>query len=135
MADDRNAGRKTVLVVDDDPDFREQMRAPLEAAGFAVETAGGEGEAEAVLARRLPDLAVVDLMMERLDSGLTLCYRLKRRCPTLPVVLVTAVASETGLEFDATGDDERAWLKADACLAKPVRPERLTQVINQLLKG
>jgi two-component system OmpR family response regulator len=123
-----------ILVVDDDPDFVEQMQGQLRAAGFRVTAAGGRKEAEAFLARESPDLAIVDLMMETPDCGFALCHAMKKRTPPLPVILVTAVTSETGLEFDATTDEERSWVKADVFLAKPVRIEQLVREIHRLLK-
>jgi CheY-like chemotaxis protein len=124
----------TILVVDDDPDFLEQMKVQLEAAGFRVLPAGGEREAEAVLARENVDLAVVDLMLENADGGFSLCHHIKKRGPRTPVVLVTAVTAETGLEFDAATEEERSWVKADVFLAKPVRFEQLVREIHRLLK-
>jgi len=125
----------TLLVADDDPDFLDQVRLQLEAAGFAVRTAASQREAEALLAEGLPDLAVVDLMMENLDAGFALCYHIKKRDPRVPVLLVTAVTGETGLEFDAATDEERSWVKADAVLPKPVRFEQLVREIRRFLKG
>ncbi len=60
---------------------------------------------------------------------------MKKKYPGMPVVLVTAVTSETGLEFDAATDEERSWVKADALLAKPVRFEQLKREIERLAKG
>ena len=51
------------------------------------------------------------------------------------LVLVTAVASETGLAFDAATDEERLWVKADAMLAKPIRFEQLRRLMARLLEG
>lgn len=127
--------KQTILVVDDDADFLEQMRVQLEAAGYAVVTAAGQAKAEEALARGLPDLLLVDLMMEQADGGFSLCYHAKRRNPDLPVIIVTAVTSETGLEFDAATDEERSWIKADAILPKPVRFEQLAREMARLLKG
>jgi CheY-like chemotaxis protein len=124
----------TILVVDDDPDFLLQARAPLEAAGLKVLAAAGAREAEDILQRQSPDLAVVDLMLEQADAGFALCYHIKKRYPRMPVILVSAVTSETGLEFGAATDEERSWLKADAFLAKPVRAEQLVQEVRRLLK-
>lgn len=126
-------GKKTVLVVDDDIDYLNQIRLQLEAAGFEVLTAEGQKAAEDILRRRKPDLAVVDLMMEHQDSGFVLCYHLKKKDPALPVILVTAVTSETGLEFDATTEEERSWIKADRVLAKPIRYEQLFAEIERLI--
>lgn len=124
---------KTVLIVDDDVDFLQQQKLRLQAAGYQVLSAEGQKEAEELLAQRRPDVAVVDLMMEHVDGGFALCYRIKKLDPKIPVILVTAVASETGLDFDAATDEERSWVRADALLAKPVRFEQLTKEIERLL--
>lgn len=123
-----------ILLVDDDPDYLAQMQAQLEARGYEVAAADGSRAAEALLAEGRPDLAIVDLMMEHTDGGFSLCYRIKKLDPNIPVLLVTAVASETGLEFDAATNEERSWVKADAVLAKPVRFEQLEREIRRLLK-
>jgi CheY-like chemotaxis protein len=130
-----NAQKKMILVVDDDLDFLAQQKQQLEAVGFDVLTAETQHEAEEVMARRKPDLAIVDLMMENMDAGFTLCYHIKKLDRKLPVILVTGVTHETGLEFDAATDEERSWVKADSVLAKPIRFEQLREEIRQLLKG
>lgn len=124
---------KTILVVDDDVDFLTQHRILLESVGYEVLTAESQAQAEELLTRQQPDLAVVDLMMENADGGFALCYHIKKQNPGIPVILVTAVASETGLEFDASTDEERTWVKADAFLAKPVRFEQLRREIERHL--
>jgi two-component system alkaline phosphatase synthesis response regulator PhoP len=122
-----------VLVVDDDPDFRDQMVLQLQAAGYDVTPATGQAEAEKLLDKVKPDVAIIDLMMEHVDGGFALCYHIKKRLPDTPVIIVTGVASETGLEFDAATEEERSWVKADALLAKPVRFEQLQREIERLL--
>ena len=124
---------KTILLVDDDPDYLAQMRMQLEAAGFKVISADGLAAAKELLAKQKPDLALVDLMLEEMDGGFALCYHIKKIDKAIPVLLVTAVASETGLDFDAATDEERSWVKADALLAKPVRFEQLQREIKRLL--
>jgi len=126
---------KTILLVDDDFDFLTQMQIQLESAGFKVVTAESQAAAEALLEKKMPDLAILDLMMENLDGGFALAYHIKKRNANIPVILVTGVTSETGLEFDATTDEERSWIKADAFLAKPIRFEQLLREINKQLKG
>jgi CheY-like chemotaxis protein len=124
--------KKTILVVDDDLDFLTMQRIQLEAAGYTVHTAESVDDALKILDQGNIDAAVVDLMMEQMDAGFTLCYQIKKRDAGLPVILVTAVANETGLEFDATTEEERSWVKADTMLAKPVRFEQLKQEIDRL---
>ncbi len=122
-----------ILAVDDDTDYLAQLRVQLEAAGYAVSTAESVRSAEEALTREKPDLAIVDLMMERADGGFSLCHRIKKMDPRIPVLLVTAVASETGMDFDAATAEERSWVKADAVLAKPIRFEQLRREIRRLL--
>ena len=125
----------TILLVDDDEDYRFQMRVQFEAAGYGVVEAASHAEAQKVLVRERFDLAVVDLMMEEMDAGFALCRELKSIHPNVPVIMVTAVASETGIGFEAGTGEERSWIKADALLAKPVRFEQLLREVDRLLKG
>ncbi|GMW00497.1 MAG: hypothetical protein AMXMBFR84_16340 [Candidatus Hydrogenedentota bacterium] len=122
-----------ILLVDDDDDFLLQHRLMLEKAGYSVSTAGSRAEAEQLLASQKPDLAIVDLMMEDVDSGFALCYSIKKDHRDVPVIMCTGVGHETGMAFDAATDEERSWVKADAMLAKPVRFEQLTREIERLI--
>lgn len=122
-----------ILLVDDDEDFLFQHRIQLENAGFEVATATTRAMAEAAISTFTPDLAILDLMMEQHDDGFILSHHLKRERPGLPVILVTAVTSETGLVFDPSSPAERAWVGADAVLAKPIRFEQLKREIDRLL--
>lgn len=124
---------RTILVVDDDEDFILQQRALLEAMGYKVVTANTRHKAEELFVKAKPDLAVVDLMMEDLDAGFTLCHLMKQARPTLPVILVSSVIKETGFEFDVATEEERSWVKADAMLDKPLRFEQLQREISRLL--
>lgn len=126
--------KKRILLVDDDEDYRFQQKALLTKAGYEVVEADSKESAESVLERMTPDLAIVDLMMEELDAGFTLCYHIKEKNPHVPIILVTAVTQETGMEFDAATLEERSWVKADAMLAKPIRFEQLKKQIETLLK-
>ncbi len=125
---------KTILLVDDDPDFLEQTAIRLKADGFEVVTAEGQARGEALLAAGTAfDLAILDLMMENPDSGFVLGHRVRRARPGTPVLLVTGVTGETGLEFDAATTEERRWVPADAVLPKPVRYEQLKSEVDRLL--
>lgn len=124
----------TVLIADDDPDYLYQMVRGLEAAGYKTISVDSQAEAESLLARVKPDIAVFDLMMENDDSGFILCYKLKRKYPDVPVILATAVSHETGMSFGLSSEQERAWIRADRYLEKGIRPEQLDHEIMKLLK-
>ncbi|MCC6143336.1 MAG: response regulator [Candidatus Hydrogenedentes bacterium] len=128
------SGPKTILVTDDDEDFRLQQKLRLEGAGFKVIEAASYHDAREVIRYGKFDMAIVDLMMEEPDAGFTLCQELKRALPDTPIIMVTGVANETGIEFDASTPEERAWIKADTLLAKPIRFEQLLREIHRLFQ-
>jgi len=125
---------KRVLVVDDDPDTVEQLSVALNAEGYEVITAGGQQEAEEVLLTTRPDLVVLDLMMEQMDSGFVFAHNLRKLYPGTPVILLTAVAATKRMSFDTQSPEVRSWLKVDRVLDKPVRPEQLRTEVRRLLK-
>ena len=125
--------QKTILIVDDDFDYLFQYRMHLESWGYKVVTAESQSEAEEILNKLKPDIAILDLMMESDDSGFILSYRLKKKYPDIPVIISTAVSSETGMSFGITSEEEKSWIKADRYLEKGVRPELLKIEIEKLL--
>ena len=102
--------------------------------GFDVITASSQKEAEYIIEKTRPDLAIFDLMMEKEDSGFTLCYKMKRKYPEVPIILATAVVSETGFSFRLITETDKQWIKADLYLEKGIRKEQLHKEINKLLK-
>ena len=125
---------KKILLVDDDIDFLAATRTRLESLGFNVTTAESVAEGIERLGEFSPDLAIVDLMLEEDDGGFMLCHHIKKMNAELPIIMCSAVKSETGLDFDAKTDEERAWIHADAWLAKPVRFEQLQSEVTRLLE-
>lgn len=125
---------KKVLIADDDQDYLFQMVTYVKSFGFEVITANSQKEAEEIIQNIKPDLAIFDLMMENDDSGFILCYKMKRKYPDVPIILATAVAAETGIEFGINSDSAKQWIKADLYLEKGIRKDQLHKEINKLLK-
>jgi CheY-like chemotaxis protein len=124
----------TILVADDDPDYLFQTVYNLKKAGYKTVAVESQVDAEAVIARLKPDLAIFDLMMENDDSGFILCYKTKKKYPEVPVILATAVSHETGISFSLDSETDKSWIRADVYLEKGIRPEQLDQEIMKLLK-
>jgi signal transduction histidine kinase/iron only hydrogenase large subunit-like protein/CheY-like chemotaxis protein len=126
-----------VLLVDDDPDFLEQHRLMLVGMGFTVVTAERSDEALEVAIREIPDAFVLDLMMERNDSGARLSRTLRRdpRFRRAPIILLTSVAHEMGFEFQRNPKEVLEWMKADAWFDKPAPVVELADTIRRLLTG
>lgn len=122
-----------ILLVDDDIDYLFQARVKLEKAGYEIISAESQKEAEEIISKTRPALAILDLMMENEDSGFILCYRMKKKYPDVPIIIATAVAAETGITFDITDENNRKWIKADSFLEKGIRTEALLAEIEKLL--
>lgn len=129
-----NKSDYTILVADDDPDYLFQTVFNLERAGYKTIAVESQAEAESVIAKFKPHLAIFDLMMESDDSGFILCYKLKKKYPDVPVILATAVSSETGMTFNIDSEQAKHWIRADIYLEKGIRPEQLNREIMKLLK-
>ncbi|WP_405984241.1 response regulator transcription factor [Streptomyces sp. NBC_00872] len=114
-----------VLVVDDDPTVAEVVSGYLERAGFAVEHAADGWAALDSVARRRPDLVVLDLMLPGPD-GLEVCRRLRATGP-VPVVMLTARGDE---------EDRIAGLElgADDYVTKPFSPRELVLRVESVLR-
>ncbi|OFY39879.1 MAG: hypothetical protein A2Z69_02705 [Bacteroidetes bacterium RBG_13_44_24] len=124
----------TILVADDDPDYLFQTVFSLGKAGYKTVTAESQAEAESIMQKFKPDLAIFDLMMESDDSGFILCYKIRKLYPGVPVILATAVARETGMSFSLDSEKDKSWIRADRYLEKGIRAEQLDQEIMKLLK-
>jgi len=125
--------KKNILVVDDDPDVVDQVTTILSAAGYNVLSGYSRAEGEELLLRMTPDVAVLDLMMEEKDSGFVFCHTVKKMYPDAKVIILTAVAAETGMSFRADSERERSWIGADLMMDKPARAEQLVGAVRQLL--
>ena len=123
-----DAGKKKILVVEDEPDIRELVRYNLEQAGFrVVEAEGGDAALHKVRAEQ-PALVVLDLMLPE-GNGLEICRILRgeRATASLPIVMLTAKAAEVdrvlGLEFGA-----------DDYVTKPFSPRELVARVRAVLR-
>lgn len=126
--------KKTILIVDDDPDYLYQMRIAIQNMGFEVITADTQKEAENIIAKNKPDIAILDLMMENQDTGFILCHKMKTIYPDVPIIIASAVTAETGIIFELNSQEEQDWIKADLFLDKGIRMDQLHKEINKLLK-
>lgn len=124
---------KTVLIADDDVDIVTQLTIQLKGFGMNVVAVDSQKEAEEFIENKKPDIAIFDLMMENLDSGFILSYKMKKKYPDVPVIIITAVTADTGMMFGVDTAEEKSWIKADLYLEKGLRPEQLQMEMIRLL--
>jgi DNA-binding response OmpR family regulator len=85
-----DAGRApSILVVDDNKGVLEFLLLLLSKHGLSVIGAGSGGECLEIVKTRQVDLIILDVMMPVMD-GLQVCQELKKLCPSVPVILLTA---------------------------------------------
>jgi DNA-binding response OmpR family regulator len=122
-----------ILLVDNDVDFIDLNKAVLENNGFEVIAAYAGREVMDKVRFEQPDLIVLDLMMEKHDTGFAVAKALKADplYKKVPILMLTAVGSETGMDFSQ--DLDGYWMKTDAYASKPLLPEELVRRIEELL--
>jgi CheY-like chemotaxis protein len=122
-----------ILLVDNDVDFIDLNKAVLENNGFDVVVAYSGTEGLDRVRFEKPDLIVLDLMMEKHDTGFGFAKAMKADPTTkdIPILMLTAVGSETGMDFSQALDGY--WMKTDDYANKPLLPEDLVKKINELL--
>jgi CheY-like chemotaxis protein len=121
---------RCILVVDDYEDNRQMYAELLAFAGYRVDEARDGAEAIAATLRLLPDLVVMDLSLPVID-GWEATRRLKadERTKHIPILALTGHAAE-GL----AGHSESAHdAGCDAFLAKPCSPDRLLELVEEML--
>lgn len=115
----------SVLVVDDEPAFREGLRQALKQEGFVVHLASDGEEALEVWRAYHPDIVLLDVMLPRM-SGIDVCREI-RAVDDTPVIMVSA----RNEEIDAVVALE---VGADDYVAKPYRVRELVARMRTVLR-
>jgi DNA-binding response OmpR family regulator len=127
---------KKILIIDDDPDMVESTKVVLEAKSYKVFSAANKQSALAQIKEIMPDLIIMDVMLEKMSDGFDLSRELKsdEKYNKIPLLMVTAIGEKTGFRFsEAAGD--KAWLPVDDYAEKPLKPEELIFKVEKLLSG
>ncbi|MDP6435403.1 MAG: response regulator transcription factor [Arenicellales bacterium] len=130
---------RVIAIVEDDVDQRDNYADALRNQGYEIITFGSRPEALAHFQNsgsQLPDLAILDIMLEKeMDGGFDLCRELRALSPNLPIIFLTARDSDI---------DRVSGLRLDAWdyLTKPLSPEvlgvrvaTLFRIVESLSKG
>jgi CheY-like chemotaxis protein len=129
-----------ILIIDDDPDIVEAMRMPLEANAYEVISAKSGKEGLQKVKDEVPDLIILDVMMETETEGFHVAYKLRseeseseyKEYKSIPILMLTAISSKTGMKFSLEKDEE--FLQVDDFVEKPIQPKELLEKVSKLLK-
>ena len=123
------SNNKKVLIVDDEPQVLEFLKATLEASpiDYDIDTAIDGYDALIKVGDFSPDLLIIDIRMPRLD-GVEVCKRLKSNEKTkgMKILAVTAFGSDEMNRIIKAG--------ADKCLPKPLKTSEVQKNVERLLK-
>ena len=127
--------KKKILIIDDNINFVKMNTAALEAGGYEVEAAYNSEEGFTKVEYGQPDAIVLDLMMERHDSGFQLARKIKTHpvYKTIPILMLTAVGDATGFKFSMETDGY--WMNTDDFADKPIEPDDLVNRIAALIRN
>jgi DNA-binding response OmpR family regulator len=119
------ARKQVILTADDDPQLRRLVARSLELEDFQALTAADGAEALAIIETQTLDLALLDVMMPKLD-GFTVCQKV-REFSSLPIIIITA----RGQDNDKI---KGLNLGADDYLTKPFNIDELIARVRAVLR-
>jgi two-component system alkaline phosphatase synthesis response regulator PhoP len=117
-------GKHVIMVVDDDQDVLDGLRAILESGGYEMVEAGGAEEAVKVFEDENPDLLIVDMMMEQIDSGLNFVKMVRDSGSKAPMYMLSSVGDELSKNISSSD------LGVAGILQKPLDSEFILRVLE-----
>jgi CheY-like chemotaxis protein len=123
-----------ILVVDDDNDYLESTAAILEANGYEVLIADNGKEGLEKAKSQLPQLIIIDLLMNDVNEGYDFCLRIghDKKFEETPLLMISAARQNAALR-DASFIPDAFWFPIDAFLDKPVDKDTLLRYVSILL--
>jgi two-component system alkaline phosphatase synthesis response regulator PhoP len=129
-----------ILIIDDDPDAVLFLSTVLRDHGYRTIDARNGEEGLQKAKSDLPDLILLDLMMPQ-KSGIALLSDLSKEdsLKEIPVIMVTGVTGETGIDLEAfferstTSGGKDDPLRTEGYIAKPVDPQKLLRLVRKVL--
>ena len=119
---------KRIVIVEDDPDQRNNYIDAISKKGYDVRAFASRTEALAGFDLELPDLVILDIILgDEVDAGFELCRDLLARSPNLPVIFLTERIAEI---------DKISGLRLGAWdyLPKPISLDYLSEKISSLIR-
>jgi DNA-binding response OmpR family regulator len=122
-----------ILIIDDDADFREACRLPLEEVGFEVSEANDADAGFQKVRSERPDLVVLDVLMPSEYEGFDLARRIREEIKLLdlPILMLSAVHERKKPPYRFAPDE--VYLPVDEFLDKPVPSDALVRKIQEML--
>jgi len=117
------ADQKLILIVDDDRELVEGVRAVLERQGYKVIQAHDGHQGKQAIYNQKPDLVILDMMMPRM-GGYPVLEHFRDKSDAPPIIMITA---NEGSRHKAYAE----WLGVVDYIRKPFAMERLLDTVNR----
>ena len=117
------AEQKLILVVDDDRELVEGVRAVLERQGYKVIQAHDGHQGKQAIYNQKPDLVILDMMMPRM-GGYPVLEHFRDKADAPPIIMITA---NEGSRHKAYAE----WLGVIDYIRKPFAMERLLEAVHR----
>jgi two-component system, OmpR family, alkaline phosphatase synthesis response regulator PhoP len=124
---------KTILMIDDDPEFVDATSNLLDAKGYDVISAPNGKEGLEKAKKNKPNLILLDVMMTTKSEGFDVAREMHKidSLKNTPVIMITGVRKEMNLPFGFEPDD--TWLPVQQVLEKPVKPDVLLDAVSKAI--
>jgi DNA-binding response OmpR family regulator len=121
------ADKKKILVIDDDSDITDSIKAILTANGFETFTASDGRDGLDAVDRVKPDLVLCDMMMEQVDAGSKVAHEIRKKHKKLPLYLLSSIGTATSMNIEVEK------LGFNGVFQKPVYPDQMVKAIKKAL--
>lgn len=127
--------RKKFLIIDDDPDYVEGIRAILLKANYDVDVAYNPKDGIQALQTNDYDLLLLDIMMGRGAEGVMVARKIRKdpKLREIPTLIITGIREQMAFLFPGQ-PVHPGFLPVDELLEKPVEPQLLLEKVSTLLR-
>ena len=124
---------KKILIIDDDPDFIDSVRAVLEARDYIVESAPDGTEGLKKAREIIPNLIILDVMMTKNTEGFEVSREFQKEdaLKSIPIIIITGIREQMNLAFGFEPDG--TWLPVKAVLEKTIKPDQLLAKVAEFI--
>lgn len=121
--------KSKILIIDDDIDIVDSLKLYLEAQGFEVTGETDPEKAIQIFNELMPDLVILDIMMNEPDEGFFIANKLKKINADCGLIIYSSISKALGYEYGKSD-----VIAADEFIDKPSDPKLILNAINKILK-
>lgn len=117
-----------IAIIDDDPDILDASSIVLSSRGYEVVTATNPDDGYKIVKENIPDLIILDIMMNEPDDGFFLAQKFRKENIITPILMYTSISKSFGMDY---GVNE--LVPVDEFVEKPITTEQLIEKVEKLL--